>query len=149
MASGDVANAKFCSPLLVNAMCAFAAVSMKLFGVQAIITNVPLQFTSLYVEAIDSANATKMRQKFFNEARKLYDNSRGKASLTSVQSLLILYLFSNGDGMDRAGLIFRMSAAGMYKRLRLGSHLPSWCNAQQGHRRAFSRNAWGCFALER
>lgn len=26
MASGDVANAKFCSPLLVNAMCAFGAV---------------------------------------------------------------------------------------------------------------------------
>lgn len=29
MALDDVANAKFCSPLLVNAMCAFAAVSTK------------------------------------------------------------------------------------------------------------------------
>lgn len=29
MASGNVANAKFCSPLLVNALCAFGAVGSK------------------------------------------------------------------------------------------------------------------------
>ena len=51
--------------------------------------------------------------------------------------------------MDRAGLVFRMSAAEMFKRLRLGSHLPSWSNSQENSKRAFTRNAWGCFALER
>lgn len=103
----------------------------------------------MYVEAIDSANPVKLRQQFFDEARKLFDNARGKASLTTVQSLLILYLFCNGEGMDRAGLVYRLSATEMFKRLRLGTHLPAWANAQEQHKRAFNRNAWGCFALER
>lgn len=79
---------------------------------------------------MDSANPVKLRQQFLDEARRLFDNARGKASLTTVQPLLILYLFCNGEGMDRAGLVYRLSAAELFKGLRLGPHLPAWANAQ-------------------
>ncbi|KAK4495006.1 hypothetical protein PRZ48_013333 [Zasmidium cellare] len=133
MASQDIEHAEFCSPLLVNALCAFAA------------------FTSQYAQAIDASNTIRLRGRFFNEARKLLDNERGRASIATTQAPMILYMYSTSAAMDRSGILFRLSACEMYKRLDLGRQV-STRNRDYDvsvYQTLFAKNAWGLFGLER
>ncbi|SMR50161.1 unnamed protein product [Zymoseptoria tritici ST99CH_3D1] len=126
----------YCSALLVNVLCAFGT------------------FGSTYVDRIDSSTKLndegKLRVQFFNKARDLLDEERGKASLPTVQALFLLYLYWNFLGMDRAGLVYRLQGVDMFKKLRLGSQtLPCERGYNEAlNRRACSRNAWGLFCAE-
>lgn len=132
MTAANPTEAKFCSPALVNALCSLGA------------------FTSHYALAVDAAIGGSMRTKFYDEARRLLDSEAGRPSLPSAQALLTLYMYSTAAAMDRAGYVFRIAACEMFRRLGLGTRLPPQSQTYDKEaRRAFSRNGWGFFCLER
>ncbi|OIW24763.1 hypothetical protein CONLIGDRAFT_648885 [Coniochaeta ligniaria NRRL 30616] len=135
MGSEQTENARFCSPALVNAICAIGA------------------FTSETAKAIDQARGGCVRERFYNEAKKQLDLEHGKVSLPTVMALYNLFLYSSEAGIDRAGTFYRVSCSEMYKKLRLGSEFPSWVDNsgpsnREQYRRAVSRAAWGLFCIE-
>lgn len=133
MAAQDIRNATFCSPLLVNAMCAVGA------------------FSSSYTEAVEAIDGRKLGEQFFNESRRLLDEERGKPSLATMQGLFMLYQYTTSAAMDRAGRIFRLSACEMYSRLKLGTHLiiRGRVEDEDARRKVLSRISWGAFCIER
>ncbi|KAB5582828.1 hypothetical protein GE09DRAFT_1211450 [Coniochaeta sp. 2T2.1] len=135
MFSGQVDSVRFCSPALVNAICALGA------------------FTSPTAKAIDQTRGGSVRERFYNEAKKQLDFEHGKVSLATVMALYCLFLCSSEAGIDRAGAFYRVSASEMYKKLRLGSEFPAWVEKvgpghSEKYRRAVSRAAWGLFCVE-
>lgn len=52
--------------------------------------------------------------------------------------------------MDRAGLVFRLAGCEMFKRLKLGSKIPSKLQRanDEMYSEAVSRSAWGMFYTE-
>jgi hypothetical protein len=152
MSVQDPENAQYCSPLLVNALCALGTASSFLSPVDKYLADMSCeQFGSVYVERIDEgASEVKLHDRFYNEARRLLDDEYGKLSLPTMQALFLLYLSSTSMGRDRAGLIFRMHGADMYKRMKAATQLlprdPRY--SQSVHRRVCSRNAWGLACME-
>lgn len=67
----------------------------------------------------------------------LFDNERGRASLPTAQALILMYLYCSDTGADRAGVIFRLSASEMLRRLRGKSTLFD--------QMTLSRVSWGTF----
>jgi len=92
-----------------------------------------------------------LQKSFFDEARKLFDNEAGKASVPTLQALTIMYVYCSAIARDRAGLIFRLAACDMYKRLHMGyvpvSNLQSKYTTKS-REQLMSRAAWGLFCLE-
>lgn len=135
MGSDGTENVRFCSPALVNAICAMSA------------------FTSETAKAVDRARGGCVRERFFNEAKKQLDLEHGKVSLPTVMALYNLFLYSSEAGIDRAGAFYRVSCSEMYKKLRLGSEFPTWVDKsdrskREQYRRAVSRASWGLFCIE-
>ncbi|CZT24312.1 uncharacterized protein RCC_10035 [Ramularia collo-cygni] len=130
-------SALFCSPLLVNAMCAVGA------------------FSSSHAEALDrlAIDDLKLRERFYQEAQRLLEIERGKPSVTTVQALFLLYLYTGSAAMDRAGRVYRLTACEMYNRMRLGTQLlvrspVTDPKSHEAQRKILSRIAWGAFCAE-
>lgn len=149
----------FCSPLLVNIMCAFGTVcftaTLKRFPTAFLLTQDPFrQMYSQSVIALEAVTKVNLRQRFFDEFRKLLDRQCGAASITTLQALLIAFSYCSITAQDRAGNMFRYAAAEMYARLGFGTGMDTVLREMAGdaslHRRAaISRVAWGCFILEK
>lgn len=62
-----------------------------------------------------------------------------------------MYMYCSGSARDRAGLIFRLASAEMYKRLGLGSSVVPKTRSvysEEARLRLRSRAAWGLFCQE-
>lgn len=150
MVEADLETAEFCTPLLVNAICALSFVcrSGLVFNVTWLLTH--HQFSSPYKvqsEAVEGG----LQARFFDEARRLFDCEAGKASVPTAQALVIMYVYCSGAAQDRAGLAYRSAACEMYNRLRMGGiHFtyPGSRYDENSRKRLLSKAAWGLFCLE-
>ncbi|KAL1583673.1 hypothetical protein WHR41_07791 [Cladosporium halotolerans] len=86
MQSGNV-RAEFCSPFLVNAICALACLSSE----HGVVFNRPDDLIS-------------RGQHFHDEALRLWHLEKGKASVTNIQALVISSMGSGFRGKDKLGL---------------------------------------------
>jgi len=136
MQAGDTANSDFCSPLLVNAICALRC------------------STSERARVYGSVQGFDIRERFLNETRQLLDADYGRRSLTTVQALLVLYTCYTGQGRDRGGLQYRHAAYEMLKRLqvKLEARFTNPGIADEAGRskcqKAVSRALWGIYCFE-
>ncbi|KAH7187276.1 putative C6 transcription factor [Fusarium oxysporum] len=132
MNSGDVKKARYCSPFLVNAICASRC------------------FTSARAKMFSSIAGESVGAQFLDEAKKLLDLESGLASLPTVQGLTLMFTLSAYRGMDRAGMMYRYAAYEMFRRL----HLDGTFNkikddpGQTRQREIISKAAWGLFCFE-
>ncbi|KAM5362707.1 hypothetical protein ACJA88_013903 [Fusarium oxysporum] len=133
MNSGEVKKARYCSPFLVNAICASRC------------------FTSARAKMFSSIAGKSVGAQFLDEAKKLLDLENGRASLPTVQGLTLMFTLSAYRGMDRAGMMYRYAAYEMFRRL----HLDGTFNrikddpGQTRQREIISKAAWGLFCFER
>ncbi|KAF5018796.1 hypothetical protein F66182_9214 [Fusarium sp. NRRL 66182] len=92
MKSGDPRKAKYCSPFLVNAICASRC------------------FTSARAKAFSSISGKDVGVQFLDEAKKLLDLENGRATLPTVQGLTLMFTISAYRGVDRAGMTMLCNA---------------------------------------
>ena len=89
---------------------------------------------------------------FFDEARRHLDREEGKASMSTVQALCVMFLYCMGLGKDRIGQMYRYSCCEMYKRMKAGTRFPKEIStstaASSKHRQLFSRFSWGVVHFE-
>jgi hypothetical protein len=93
-----------------------------------------------------------MSDRFLKEAKRLLDCEGGRASIPATQALCILYTISAAMGRDRAGLMYRLAAYEMLKRLRLENafaKLDRTLPRDSLDREVISQSAWGVFCFER
>ncbi|KAK3994470.1 hypothetical protein QBC44DRAFT_286285 [Cladorrhinum sp. PSN332] len=126
-------SGRYCSPFLVNSICAL----------RSIMSDRP--------KAFNRAANIDLCALFSAEAKKQLDREAGKVSFTTIQGLLILYILSCCDGTNRAGSVYRMAAFDMLRKLkperlfrRLRDNVPD--ESEQKH--ALSKLCWGVYLLE-
>ncbi|KAH6677869.1 hypothetical protein F5X68DRAFT_264025 [Plectosphaerella plurivora] len=135
MRAGNPAEAKYCSPLLVHAMCALRC------------------STSPRAKALSTILGFDIRDRFLNQAKKILDQENGRVSLPTVWALAILFICSASQGRDRAGIMYRFTAYDMLKRMRLQQRLELLQEAEDDEeasvaQRVYSRSLWGMYAFE-
>ncbi|KAI9750704.1 MAG: hypothetical protein M4579_006352 [Chaenotheca gracillima] len=126
-------NLGFCSPLLVNAMCAMACLISDRVGVE-----------------YSPHGSQSLGDKFFSEARRLFELELGKGSLVNVQALILMYLREGASGRDRAATMYRYLACEMCKRLEPWQKALSTSPKEENsaERDVISFIAWGIFCCE-
>ncbi|KAI0145128.1 hypothetical protein GGR57DRAFT_322203 [Xylariaceae sp. FL1272] len=133
MNAGVVEKGVWCTPLLVNAICAQRSQSVessKVFG------------------AITHQN---MVERFLSESKSLLDREQGRASIPTVLALVLLFLTTTETGRDRAATMYRSAAYEMLKRLKLEARfqrLSTGPMANSAELARISRALWGIFLLE-
>ncbi|KAG4255551.1 hypothetical protein FPRO04_08496 [Fusarium proliferatum] len=133
MRAGDDTEVKWCSPLLVNAICAKRCLMVergKQFGVMT---------------------GRNLSEAFLAEAKSHFESEQGRPSIPTVQGLLLIYLTMAATGKDRAGLIYRLTAYEMLKQLRLEARYKTAKNnvpPQTHDMMLTSKTLWGIFLLE-
>ncbi|KAJ2975588.1 hypothetical protein NUW58_g8308 [Xylaria curta] len=131
MSIGDVKSAQYCSPFLVNAICALRS------------------YFSDTVDASDRITSHDMREQFLVEAKKQYEQEL--PALPTVQGLWILFAISSMKGEDRSGSLYRFASHGMLERsgaYRIFSSLTDTNPDDAANKRAVSKTIWGLFCLE-
>ncbi|KAH7122183.1 hypothetical protein B0J13DRAFT_157389 [Dactylonectria estremocensis] len=133
MASGDVKKAKWCSPLLVNAICALRcqySERAKLFAART---------------------QQDLSERFLEESKGLLSRENGRPSIPTVQALVFMYLATAVAGKDRAARVYRFTAFTLLRRLRLEDRFNSLNDENPEdakERRVISCALWGLFAME-
>ncbi|KAG5981442.1 hypothetical protein E4U55_002946 [Claviceps digitariae] len=132
MRAGNVANARYCSPFLVNAICASRC------------------YTCRRTKAFSSLSQRDLAAEFFSEAKKLLDLEYGRASVCAVQGLTLLFSVSAYRGTDRAGMLYRFAAYEMFNRLDVEAKYNAmrYDKTKALEKRILSRLAWGLFCFE-
>ncbi|KAB5539497.1 putative C6 transcription factor [Coniochaeta sp. 2T2.1] len=132
MARGEPEGAMYCSPFLVNAMCAFRC------------------YTSARAKAFSAASGEDLTGRFSSEAKRLLTLEKGRSSLATAQGLVLMFMTSVFDGSDRVGMMWRLMACDMMKQLNLEAELAAIENdaSKKVERRALSRALWGYFIFE-
>jgi len=150
MRAGKLNEASCCSPLLVNAICAHTAVSRPSLSVWSSRLHVLYQITSDYAKALDAAQGGTVKQRFYEEAKRLYMSENGKASWPTAHALMMLFLSSGADASDASGTAFRFAATQMARRLQITRKTASIPDEAQAHQqqRYCSQAAWGMFIME-
>jgi hypothetical protein len=93
--------------------------------------------------------------RFLAEARHMLDRECGRTSLSTVQSLLIMYTCYAAQGKDRGGLQYRYMAYEMLSRLQVkmeaNFHDPKAVNSTTDtkYQSVLSRTLWGIYCFER
>ncbi|KAG5771828.1 hypothetical protein H9Q72_001763 [Fusarium xylarioides] len=105
MRAGDNTEVKWCSPLLVNAICAKRCLMVER-GKQ-----------------FDVMTGRNLSESFLAEAKSHFESEQGRPSIPAVQGLLLIYLTMTATGRDRAGLIYRLTAYEMLKQLCLEARI--------------------------
>ncbi|KJZ70966.1 hypothetical protein HIM_09621 [Hirsutella minnesotensis 3608] len=98
--------------------------------------------------AVKQQNVT---QRFLDEAKSLLDLEQGRASIPTVQALMLMYMTTTCLGSDRAGRIYRNHALEMVTRLKIEARYTSLL--EDGHddpkeRELLSKALWGLFIFE-
>ncbi|KAF7511200.1 hypothetical protein GJ744_005097 [Endocarpon pusillum] len=130
MKAGDVARRhSFCSPLLVSALLAQACLISQ------------------------RAECQVLRTRFLGEAKVRLELQRGRASVTTLQALVLLYLHEGVTGRDRIGRTYYLQAMDMWGRLGFDQYCsrPYDCEESAAARqdwRAKTVAVWGIFCVE-
>ncbi|KAI0438480.1 putative C6 transcription factor [Xylaria telfairii] len=128
---GDPSSATYCSPFLVNAICALRS------------------YFSDTIDAAQRVTKQDMREQFLTETKKEYDH--GLPNIPTIQGLWILFAISSLKGEDRNGSLYRFASYGMLKRCRLNQVFWSLTDTDPEDiikKRAISKTVWGIFCLE-
>ncbi|KAF6806544.1 Nitrogen assimilation transcription factor nirA 5 [Colletotrichum sojae] len=130
-------TASYCSPLLVNAICALRS------------------HTSRRAKAYGHVNGCDMRTRFFDEAKHLLDKENGRVSLTTAQALFIMHLSAAATGTDRAARMYLLAACDMAQRPKVlaggsngGGGGGKSAKEQERHLQIMSRALWGMYCFE-
>ncbi|XPS70319.1 hypothetical protein M3J09_002544 [Ascochyta lentis] len=126
MKTGDV-HSEFCSPFLVSAICT-------------------LQHYSDDVRKINTVTGQHLQGDFFLEARLHYQLENNRASLTTAQGLLIMFMASAFLSRDGAAPIYRSLGYDMIDRLRIEDKIASTTDERE--KNAYSTAVWGAYCLE-
>ncbi|KAK3939608.1 nitrogen assimilation transcription factor nirA, partial [Diplogelasinospora grovesii] len=129
----DVSQAEYCSPFLVNAICALRS------------------FFSDKAKVVNRVTKCDIGSRFLAEAKKHLDLEGVKASLPTVQGLYLLFLVSCCEGTNRAGSMYRFASCEMLYRMRpekLFAQLRQHIAAEAERKRALSKTSWGLFNFE-
>lgn len=127
MRSGDVENAKYCSPFLVNAICASRC------------------FTSQAAKALGACSGVDIGIKFWHEAKRMWALEGDRPSISSMQALGIMFTVSAFLGQDRLGSVYRYASYNMLNRLDLTS---AYAAANKDEQLIYSKILWGLFCFE-
>ncbi|KAH7156707.1 hypothetical protein EDB81DRAFT_398435 [Dactylonectria macrodidyma] len=133
MAAGDVQKAKWCSPLLVNAICALRC-----------------QFSER-AKLFAARTQQDLAERFLEESKGLLTRENGRPSIPTVQALVFMYLATAVAGKDRAARVYRFTAFTILRRLRLEERFNSLGDENpedSKERRVISCVLWGLFAME-
>ncbi|EFY91265.1 C6 transcription factor, putative [Metarhizium acridum CQMa 102] len=141
MRAGNVAAAKYCTPFLVNAICAD-----RLLTVSS-----ALQYTCRRTRAFSGISKKDLADEFFNEAKKLLHLENGRVSIPTVQGLTLLFSIACYRGTDKLGGLYRISAYDMFHQLNVDAMYARVKDDPLAarERRVLSRLAWGLFLFER
>ena len=95
-----------------------------------------------------------LRARFLREARVRLDLERGRASITTLQALVLLFLHEGVSGRDRIGRTYYLQAMDMWRRLGFDQYLarPYDCEGSEIARqswRATTVVVWGIFCVEK
>ncbi|KAK5654284.1 hypothetical protein OQA88_7461 [Cercophora sp. LCS_1] len=134
MKRGDPHTAQYCSPLLVNAICATRAV------------------LSEKVKLVERTTGRDIGAAFVAEAKRHLDKELARSTITTVQGLYMLLALSCCDGTNRTGAIYRFAAMETLRRLnpeRAFLKLNPGFVEEASQRRALSKLCWGLFIFER
>jgi len=124
---------KYCSPLLVNALCAYAC-----------------HFTSEPAGRTDPSNFRTSGDHFFAEAKRLLYEDDETSSLTTAQALCIMAMREPSTGRDSTG--FRYMGRCMRMCVELGLHLKNNAspvlNLTPSEVEVRKVTFWGCFTMD-
>ncbi|GAB1316992.1 hypothetical protein MFIFM68171_07202 [Madurella fahalii] len=123
----------YCSPLLVNAICALRSM------------------LSDKVKHAYRLAGTDLRRRFMSEAKYHLELEAGKLSLTTVQGLYLVFIVSCHEGTNKAGSMYRLAAADMLRNLTLDKAYAQWSHPtpdEADKRSALSKTCWGVFNVE-
>ncbi|OHW97528.1 C6 transcription factor [Colletotrichum incanum] len=121
-------TARYCSPLLVNAICALRS------------------HTSRRAKAFRRVNGRDMRLAFFDEARRQLDLENGRVSLPTAEALFIMHLMAAALGMDRATRMYHLLACDMVQELDPAVQRGTDKSGREQY--IFSRAVWGMYCFE-
>lgn len=132
MELGNPKEARYCSPFLVNAICATQCFNSVRAGKAGVMSGADLQ------------------HRFLQEAKELLALEAGRSSLTTAQGLALLFSISIYNVIDRPNLSYRYSYCEMLKKLNLEGRLSRIRNDPNygGERQALARALWGFFIFE-
>ena len=121
-------RSRFCSPLLVNAMCSLACVSTAECAWHAVkpFTNAAFKHYAAQIEYRGQPwSHHYLGFHFLQEARRLWNIEEGKTSLTTIQAALLLCFNLNCDGKDKLGETFISHAVRLSQDLGFFASSPS------------------------
>ncbi|KAI0451007.1 putative C6 transcription factor [Xylaria acuta] len=128
---GDPKSATYCSPFLVNAICALRS------------------YFSDTIDMVQRVTKQDMREQFLSEANSRYDP--GSPTIPTIQGLWILFAISSLKGEDKNGSLYRLASYGMLKRCRMSQVFWSLTDTDPEDimkKRVISKTVWGLFCLE-
>ncbi|KAF4511812.1 hypothetical protein G6O67_001020 [Ophiocordyceps sinensis] len=133
MRSRDPLTARWCSPLLVNAICAQKSIVVERARLYGAMTQQDLT------------------ERFLDEAKSLLDREQGRASIPTAQALMIMFLTIMCLGKDRAGRIYRHYALEMILRLKIEAKYTALLEEGRDdprERGLLAKALWGLFVFE-
>ncbi|KAF2752549.1 hypothetical protein EJ05DRAFT_481196, partial [Pseudovirgaria hyperparasitica] len=133
MKASDPERATFCSPFLVNAICA-AKASMDKPAADA-----------------TSESTWELSERFLAAAKEHLELQCGRASLPTIHGLYCLFQHASISGVDRAGSFYRLAAIDMLSRLNLTKVYRSLRDDVPSHfrrKQAISRTLWAVCNVE-
>jgi hypothetical protein len=153
MRTQDAQRSKYCSALLVNAICATRSVGKHYNALGFLFkTDWLPKFTSQRVRDINALSKTNLGLRFLDEAKKHLDIEGGRSSIATVQGLSLLFNYSALMGMDRAALAYRYTALSMLKQMHLERTYAKLSASPVQEERAMiviSKLVWGSFCYDR
>ncbi|KAI5459475.1 hypothetical protein BGZ63DRAFT_466108 [Mariannaea sp. PMI_226] len=133
MKNQSIGESLYCSPTLLNAMCALKCL------------------TSQRVKTLGFLTGQNMAERFLDEAKKQLEIEGCRESIPTLNALCLMYLTSALLGRDRAGVMYRYAAYEMLKRLNLEKRFtkldPSDPEVAE-MRLILSKTLWGLFCFE-
>ncbi|KAK4235023.1 hypothetical protein C8A03DRAFT_18175, partial [Achaetomium macrosporum] len=126
-------SSQFCSPFLVNALCAMRSVFSE------------------KIRLASRAAKTSLASRFVAEAKHHLDLEAGRVCLTTIQGLWMMYSVSCHDGTNRAGSMYRLAALDMLSRMNLEKRFAEMSGRMPGEaesRRSLAKLHWGMFNIE-
>ncbi|KAL0940087.1 Nitrogen assimilation transcription factor nirA 5 [Colletotrichum truncatum] len=121
-------TAKYCSSLLVNAICALRS------------------HNSRRAKAYGHVNGCDMRSLFFEETKRLLDDEKGRTSLCTAQALFIMYLSAAAMGMDRSARMYQLAACDMVQHFRIPHSTKA--KDEEKDRGLIAKALWGMYCFE-
>lgn len=149
MQEANIERAKYCSPLLVNAICAYRCVSQYYILLSE--AYIFVQLWSPRIKQMGFISGQDIAERFLQESKGILDNAIGHPTMTTIVALYLMFLTVTFQGKDRTALMYRYMAIPMFKQLHMTrriSQLKDDAGNGAQEKRLISITAWGLFHLE-